>query len=1318
MTRTGPGPDVYLVSGWDLDLNSLIIQLDFQHQKMLGALGYNNVPEALNLLEYAERYVFADDIPLVKEKCNLAIENRSNPDFSDRFEIRMKSADHKVFYFLTNCWNLREGILKGQGQNITDLKVAEEKITDQTASLKSVIENTDDYVFIVSCEGELLMFNDHFRRVLHDFFRIVVSEGINIVEALPEELHRQWVPLLHQACSGERQMLDMSIFLDETYHIETAVNPIVNAGKISAVSFFVRDITARWRMKAWESLETKVFELANREENIKVILDTLVEGIELLSPGMTCYVTSRKKDEMALEWLSHPGLPASYTDKVKEIPIDSLHGSCGLAAYSMEPVFISNIREHECWDTYRDLTLLYGFQSCSAFPIISRDGQVLGTLGAYFRSIHDLSDFESTLMQRAVNVVGVLMEKEAIGREIREKSRQLEEISSSIPGVVYIIKMSQDGQRKFEYVSDRLYEFTNITREEAMNYNESLARYVHPRFLENFKSRIELSIREKTPMEIEFQLIPEVKPEFHWFLIKAVHEYREDGVVYTYGTIYDITRQKETELRLMAKQEEMIKLVQCLDDMVFILDEQDRFQDAFVKDESILFMEKELFLGEPINEVLPEHILPLYYQAKKELDEHYQSGEFFYSMPFKDSMLHFKARLMRMADSGQIIVTSKNITAEKNVIEKSRKLKAILDEAGNYARFGSFEFNYTREEVYWSEHLFALLGWNPDISPQELYRKYLGAIHPDDVAGLMNFMDTVVQTGTGLEFEHRIRREEGGYVWFRCIVKINAEKQEQVIQGIAIDITRSKEAELSSRKRQSLMEAITLFSARLQSDKELESSIRMMLAKIGEASAVNRVYVFRNSEQRQGGELLTSQILEWNDQQFSSQKDNEALKDFDLIGNGFTRWVDSLSSGKALYGNVNEFPAMEQAALLPQQIKSLLVVPVMAGEEWWGFMGFDECREYRSWTVEEIELLTAVADLIGTALERKKINSSILESETRFRTVFDTMAEGVIITDAKGVHLSCNTSAAELLGIPVSQLIGTGPFRNGEGWKLLHADGTLLSDHELPCLMAMHQRSFLKDMVMGIAGGEAPVKWLSLNAAPMLSADRNTVTGSLVTFCDVTARITLEQDNRQRLLREQEKFEELKAQVRTHFSVMSSLLQLEQYFAATEHFRQVLKENRGRLAVLQLVQELFTENNAENAVAFNSWIHPLLHGMQEDWINKDFSLTLQTGTSDTRLPLAAAVSCAMIVHEVAGNSMRHAFKGRSSGEISVSLKKQGDYYVLELKDNGCGLPKGYDWEKSGTLGFTLVRTWVSQLKGAATPGTRDGFNMLITFPGF
>ena len=74
-------------------------------------------------------------------------------------------------------------------------------------------------------------------------------------------------------------------------------------------------------------------------------------------------------------------------------------------------------------------------------------------------------------------------------------------------------------------------------------------------------------------------------------------------------------------------------------------------------------------------------------------------------------------------------------------------------------------------------------------------------------------------------------------------------------------------------------------------------------------------------------------------------------------------------------------------------------------------------------------------------------------------------------------------------------------------------------------------------------------------------------------------------------------------------------------------------------------------------------------------------------------PLDQAIPCGLILNEWVSNAMKYAFEGRESGTISVGLKAvdvegkpEEEEIQIEVKDDGVGLPEGFDWSGRDSLG--------------------------------
>jgi hypothetical protein len=81
-----------------------------------------------------------------------------------------------------------------------------------------------------------------------------------------------------------------------------------------------------------------------------------------------------------------PSLPKPYLDAINGAEIGPRAGSCGTAAYSGHPVYVSDIATDPLWEDYKEVALPHGLRSCWSTPIRHTDGHVMGTFAIYHRN--------------------------------------------------------------------------------------------------------------------------------------------------------------------------------------------------------------------------------------------------------------------------------------------------------------------------------------------------------------------------------------------------------------------------------------------------------------------------------------------------------------------------------------------------------------------------------------------------------------------------------------------------------------------------------------------------------------------------------------------------------------------------------------------------------------------------------------------------------------------------------------------------------------------------------------------------------------------
>lgn len=215
--------------------------------------------------------------------------------------------------------------------------------------------------------------------------------------------------------------------------------------------------------------------------------------------------------------------------------------------------------------------------------------------------------------------------------------------------------------------------------------------------------------------------------------------------------------------------------------------------------------------------------------------------------------------------------------------------------------------------------------------------------------------------------------------------EVDPSEEDQAFLGAAAAALRVEEermqAEAGVLRRDRLLSAAAKSNMILLLQPEPMLAIEEVLPMIGAATGQDRVYIFSHHKDGANEESYVRQRFEWTRESVSMQLDNPDLQEVPF-GTFMKRWRDRLMAGGLIEGHVRDFPQEEREILEPQDIVSILVVPIFCKGEFWGFMGFDYCRGEFAWSDGERSILQSMASSFGAALQRRDAEQE-LESRNR-----------------------------------------------------------------------------------------------------------------------------------------------------------------------------------------------------------------------------------------------------------------------------------------------------------------------------------------------
>jgi PAS domain S-box-containing protein len=147
-------------------------------------------------------------------------------------------------------------------------------------------------------------------------------------------------------------------------------------------------------------------------------------------------------------------------------------------------------------------------------------------------------------------------------------------------------------------------------------------------------------------------------------------------------------------------------------------------------------------------------------------------------------------------------------------------------------------------------------------------------------------------------------------------------------------------------------------------------------------------------------------------------------------------------------------------------------------------------------------------NVLETVLYKHQADRRLRESEQRYRTLFETMAQGVVYHDSEGNIISANPAACRILGLSQEEFINRNPM--SREWAVIREDGTDMPGADHPAMVAL-RTGRPDEAVMGVFGSsERHARWLRVYATPMFRSGEDKPYQVFATFDDITDLKTAE----------------------------------------------------------------------------------------------------------------------------------------------------------------------------------------------------------------
>lgn len=195
---------------------------------------------------------------------------------------------------------------------------------------------------------------------------------------------------------------------------------------------------------------------------------------------------------------------------------------------------------------------------------------------------------------------------------------------------------------------------------------------------------------------------------------------------------------------------------------------------------------------------------------------------------------------------------------------------------------------------------------------------------------------------------------------------------------------------------------------------------------------------------------------------------------------------------------------------------------------------------------------------------------------------------------------------------------------------------------------------------------------------------------------------------------------EIHHRVKNNLQVISGMLELQSALVKDPAARTSLQEGRNRVMSMALIHQKLYQSEDIAQVHMDSYIQSLVADLFSAFGVEEKDIRMRVEAEPVRLNLDTAIPFGLLASELVTNALKYAFPhdgGSGGNEIIVSFSEMEDgNYLLNVSDNGIGLPDSFDLETSASLGLKLVHSMVGQLGGKISLDRDHGTSWTISCP--
>lgn len=243
---------------------------------------------------------------------------------------------------------------------------------------------------------------------------------------------------------------------------------------------------------------------------------------------------------------------------------------------------------------------------------------------------------------------------------------------------------------------------------------------------------------------------------------------------------------------------------------------------------------------------------------------------------------------------------------------------------------------------------------------------------------------------------------------------------------------------------------------------------------------------------------------------------------------------------------------------------------------------------------------------------------------------------------------------------------------------------------------------------------EKPERWVDVSGFPITDSNGG-VPYVIEVGRDVTELKKLEEKLTKTLGEKELLLREIHHRVKNNLSMAVSLLRLQFDGFDDESVRDAVAVAADRIQSMSLVHQFLYSSETQSSIDFQGFVERVVDELAGTY-EVGSGVRILREIADIPVDIGVAVPVSLIVTELVTNALKYAFPS-GEGTIRIRTRSLPEHLIeLSVRDDGVGLPPGFEPATSGTLGMQILYGLTDQIGGTVSVTSEKGTAVVVTFP--